>query len=413
MSSSAPAVISVSELGKRYQLGRQPSAQLRDRIVENMWAAVRALTGAADPEDAQTLWALREVSFDVGAGDVVGIIGGNGAGKSTLLKILSRITAPTEGRAEVRGRVASVLEVGAGFDPDLTGRDNVMLSGAILGMTREQVLRRFDAIVAFAEVEAFIDTPVKYYSSGMYVRLAFGVAAHLEPEILIVDEVLAVGDARFQQKCLGKIAEVARRGHTVLFVSHNMAAVQGLSTRALLLDRGRVVFQGDPRSAVSRYLAGDGRARYIAASPGPGPVVLAAEIIDVIGRPAPRPRVTDPIVVRMQVRLPTRSAGTRLGITVLSADGVAVFTSNLDDVGLQLPEGPALLRADVRIPADTLLAGDYHLATCLRNELDVLDLQEPALSFSTDPGTSVLYQHGTERKGLVHVECRWAVETLG
>ena len=412
MSSSAAPVIGVSGLGKRYQLGRQPSAHLRDRIVENLWAAVRAVTGAAEPEDAQTLWALREVSFEVGAGEVVGVIGGNGAGKSTLLKILSRITAPTEGRAEVRGRVGSLLEVGTGFHPDLTGRENVMLNGAILGMTREEILRRFDAIVAFAEVDAFIDTPVKHYSSGMYVRLAFGVAAHLEPEILIVDEVLAVGDARFQKKCLAKIVEVARGGRTVLFVSHNMTAVQQLCTTALLLDRGRVVFQGDPRLVVSRYLAGDGRARYIAASPGPGPAVLDAEIVDVLGRPAPRPRVTDPIVVRMQVRLPAGSTGARLGIGVLSADGVQVFTSNLDDVGLQLPAGPALLRAEVRIPANTLLAGDYHVATRLWNELGILDHQEPALSFSADPGTSVLYHRSTERKGLVHVECRWVVETF-
>jgi lipopolysaccharide transport system ATP-binding protein len=412
MSSSAAPVIRVSGLGKRYQLGRQPSAQLRDRIVENLWAAVRAVTGAAEPEDAQTLWALREVSFEVGAGEVVGVIGGNGAGKSTLLKILSRITAPTEGRAEVRGRVGSLLEVGTGFHPDLTGRENVMLNGAILGMTRDEILRRFDAIVAFAEVDAFIDTPVKHYSSGMYVRLAFGVAAHLEPEILIVDEVLAVGDARFQKKCLAKIVEVARGGRTVLFVSHNMTAVQQSCTTALLLDRGRVVFQGDPRLVVSRYLAGDGRARYIAASPGPGPAVLDAEIVDVLGRPAPRPRVTDPIVVRMQVRLPAGSTGAHLGIGVLSADGVQVFTSNLDDVGLQLPAGPALLRAEVRIPANTLLAGDYHVATRLWNELGILDHQEPALSFSADPGTSLLYQRSTERKGLVHVECRWVVETF-
>ena len=412
MSSSAAPAIRVSQLGKRYQLGRRRSTQLRDLIVENMWAAVRAVTGASDPEDAQTLWALREVSFEVAAGEIVGIIGGNGAGKSTLLKILSRITAPTEGRAEVRGRVGSLLEVGTGFHPDLTGRDNVMLNGAILGMTREDILRRFDAIVAFAEVDGFIDTPVKYYSSGMYVRLAFGVAAHLEPEILIVDEVLAIGDARFQQKCLSKIAEVARGGRTVLLVSHNMSAVQRLCTSTLLLDRGRVVFQGEPRAAVSRYLAGDGRTRYVAASPGPGPVVLDAELIDIIGRPAPRPRVTDPIIVRMQLRLPAGSSSTRLGISVLSADGIQVFSSNLDDVGQQLPEGPALLRADVRIPADTLLAGDYHVATCLWNELGILDLQEPALSFSTDPGTSALYLRGVERKGLVHVECRWVTETL-
>jgi lipopolysaccharide transport system ATP-binding protein len=194
--------------------------------------------------DGETLWALRDVSFQVEQGEVLGIIGRNGAGKSTLLKILSRVTAPTSGRVKVKGRIASLLEVGTGFHPELTGRENVYLNGAILGMTREEVTRKFDEIVDFAEVEKFIDTPVKRYSSGMYVRLAFAVAAHLDPEILLVDEVLAVGDAEFQKKCLGKMGDVAKEGRTVLFVSHNMAAVQRLCTKTAWVNRGNLVDSG-------------------------------------------------------------------------------------------------------------------------------------------------------------------------
>jgi lipopolysaccharide transport system ATP-binding protein len=222
--------IRVDNLGKRYRIGarqKQPNT-LRERI-ENLVASPfdylrSTLRG---PSEEEILWALKDVSFEIQQGDVVGIIGRNGAGKSTLLKILSRITEPTSGRAEVNGRVGSLLEVGTGFHPELTGRENIYLNGAILGMRKAEIDRQFDEIVDFAEIEKFIDTPVKRYSSGMYVRLAFAVAAHLEPEILLVDEVLAVGDAAFQKKCLGKIGDVAREGRTVLFVSHNMAAISG------------------------------------------------------------------------------------------------------------------------------------------------------------------------------------------
>ena len=207
----------------------------------------------------EEFWALKDVSFEVKRGEVLGIIGRNGAGKSTLLKILSRITEPSEGRVTIKGRVASLLEVGTGFHPELTGRENIYLNGAILGMTRAEIKRKFDEIVAFAEVEKFLDTPVKRYSSGMYVRLAFAVAAHLEPEILVVDEVLAVGDAEFQKKCLGKMSEVASGGRTVLFVSHNMAAVTSLCSRAVLLVGGKLGRQGDVAETVGAYL-GDGRA---------------------------------------------------------------------------------------------------------------------------------------------------------
>ena len=214
------------------------------------FSSVSRVSDAASVED---FWALRNVSFEVKRGEVVGIIGRNGAGKSTLLKILSRITEPTEGRVELDGRVASLLEVGTGFHPELTGRENIFLNGAILGMTRAEIRRKFDEIVAFAEVEKFLDTPVKRYSSGMYVRLAFSVAAHLEPEILVVDEVLAVGDAEFQKKCLGKMHEVSKRGRTVLFVSHNMAAVKSLTARGVVLDGGRLAFVGPTEQAIDYY----------------------------------------------------------------------------------------------------------------------------------------------------------------
>jgi lipopolysaccharide transport system ATP-binding protein len=242
--------IRVDKLGKQYRLGA-PSAgygSLRESLTNALTAPFRARRPDA------SFWALRGVSFEVEHGEVVGIIGRNGAGKSTLLKILSRITEPSEGRAEIRGRVGSLLEVGTGFHAELTGRENIFLNGAILGMRRAEITRKFDEIVAFAEVEAFLDTPVKRYSSGMYMRLAFAVAAHLEPDILVVDEVLAVGDAAFQQKCLGKMGAVAQQGRTILFVSHNMGAIRSLCARTVLLSHGQVERLGATHDVVSHYI---------------------------------------------------------------------------------------------------------------------------------------------------------------
>ena len=252
--SSVPA-ISVEQLGKRYLLGHQARPDtLRDSLAEGARGLLRRWLRGAAREEREEFWALRDVSFDVARGEVVGIIGRNGAGKSTLLKVLSRITEPTSGRAVIRGRVASLLEVGTGFHPELSGRENIFLNGAILGMTRAEIAGKFDEIVAFAEIERFLDTPVKHYSSGMYVRLAFAVAAHLEPEILIVDEVLAVGDAAFQKKCLGKMDAVARHeGRTILFVSHNEAAVAAMCGRVALLESGRLVAFGGVADVLQRY----------------------------------------------------------------------------------------------------------------------------------------------------------------
>ena len=243
-------VIRADELGKRYRVGeRERYLALRDLVTRRLAAPFRH----GQKRQADFLWALRNVSFDVKQGEVVGLIGRNGAGKSTLLKILSRITKPTSGWAEVSGRVGSLLEVGTGFHPELTGRENVFLSGAILGMKKAEIVKKFDEIVAFAEVERFLDAPLKHYSSGMQMRLAFAVAAHLEPEILLVDEVLAVGDLEFQKKCLGKMNEVARAGRTILFVSHNLAAVNALCSRSVLLEKGEVAMDGPTHEITTAY----------------------------------------------------------------------------------------------------------------------------------------------------------------
>lgn len=248
-------IIEVDRIGKLYELGRVGGLGFGRLFSRAKPADSPTLPkGRRDGDAPGTFWALRDVSFQVQPGEVVGLVGRNGAGKSTLLKLLSRITEPTTGRAILRGRVASLLEVGTGFHPDLTGRENIYLNGAILGMRRAEIAQKFDEIVAFAEIGDFLDTPVKRYSSGMYVRLAFAVAAHLDPEILVIDEVLAVGDAAFQKKCLGKMHHVASRGRTVLFVSHNMGAVQTLCTKAVMLEDGGVAAVGETRSVLTRYL---------------------------------------------------------------------------------------------------------------------------------------------------------------
>lgn len=256
--------IRVENLSKLYRIGqRERYKTLRDSLTDAMYAPLRGLSSfvrrssssGANQGTANEgwIWALKDVSFEVKHGEVIGIIGRNGAGKSTMLKILSRITEPTEGYAEIHGRVGSLLEVGTGFHPELTGRENIYLNGAVLGMKRREIERKFEEIVAFAEIEKFLDTPVKHYSSGMYLRLAFAVAAHLEPEVLLVDEVLAVGDIQFQKKCLGKMQDVAGEGRTVIFVSHNMQTIRQMCQEAILIDRGHVAFEGPPSKAIMQY----------------------------------------------------------------------------------------------------------------------------------------------------------------
>lgn len=326
------AMIEVENLSKRYRRGGQDRVYrtFREDLMGLMTRPFRRRRKKA----ADTFWALRDVSFQVNEGEVVGIIGKNGAGKSTLLKILSRITQPTEGRARLYGRVGSLLEVGTGFHPELTGNENIYLSGTILGMRRAEVRSRFDEIVAFAEIEDFLDTPVKHYSSGMYVRLAFAVAAHLDPEILLVDEVLAVGDMEFQKKCLGKMSEVAEGGRTVVLVSHNMNAIKRLCQRAIWLKDGKIGLQGTADECVTRYFGGGGQdAARKEFTPhlhlaNKMPVALVAvQISDAEGRLKQTYSARECIQVQIEWILHERLYKPRIGFILYTTDGMPVLTS--------------------------------------------------------------------------------------
>jgi lipopolysaccharide transport system ATP-binding protein len=343
------------------------------------------------PAGPERFYALRDVGFEVQPGEVMGVIGKNGAGKSTLLKILSRITAPTEGRVEVRGRLASLLEVGTGFHPELSGRENIFLNGAILGMTRREVAQKYDEIVAFAEVEKFIDTPVKRYSSGMYVRLAFAVAAHLEPDVLVIDEVLAVGDAAFQRKCLGKINDVATGGRTVLFVSHNMQAVQSLCTRCLLISHGRVAASGPPATVIRKYLESTSSESTMAWRDDPGLGTRGVRLVrfavgtqDGGAADTALPSNED-IVVDMQVWLERPSTALCVGFDLLSNEGATILRSYQTDLRPEsipsMQAGTNLLRCT--IPRGLLNAGRYRLAPRIgiHNQEWIVN-SDPLISFS-------------------------------
>jgi lipopolysaccharide transport system ATP-binding protein len=345
-------VIDVEGLGKRYRIGaKQESYQtLRESLIAGARQLAKGLRGKSGGPAADEFWALNDVSFQVKAGEVVAIIGRNGAGKSTLLKILSRITEPTTGRAVLRGRVGSLLEVGTGFHLELTGRENIYLSGIILGMRRAEVQRRFDEIVAFAGVEKFLDTPIKRYSSGMSVRLGFAVAAHLEPEILIVDEVLAVGDAEFQKKCLGKMGEVARGGRTVLFVSHNMAAVQALCSRGILLTEGAVGFAGSAEQAVAKYVELFSSSsmfvdlKTVSDRQGKGPIRLERfRVLDERGEVIDACQPGKGVTLELHYASEAPLAGRRvaLGVVFMRQPGEGLFVCNTEAAGLDtgtLPE---------------------------------------------------------------------------
>jgi lipopolysaccharide transport system ATP-binding protein len=361
-------MVSVERLGKSYQLRRAQGDRyvtLRDAIAGAAAASMRRLKHprSAAPPTTEEFWALRDVSFDVGQGEVIGIIGRNGAGKSTLLKILSRITEPTSGRATLHGRVASLLEVGTGFHPELTGRENIYLNGAVLGMSRAEIRRQFDAIVGFAGVEQFLETPVKRYSSGMYVRLAFAVAAHLEPEVLIVDEVLAVGDLEFQQKSLGKMHEVSRGGRTVLFVSHNMTAVKALTTRALLLDRGEVRFDGATAEAIGRYsqLAMRSQAQGVSGR-GVHTAILDVQVIDTTdGAPVSQYAPGTPMRVAIVVET---DGSPRLSLEVFLIDAMhqkLAMASLHQFEGLALPEQRGRYKILMDVQPGWLASGTYSI----------------------------------------------------
>jgi lipopolysaccharide transport system ATP-binding protein len=324
---TAPA-IRADGLGKRYRLGELHSfGSLREALV----GSFRSLGRKRPDSEDSSIWALRDVSFEIAPGEAVGIIGRNGAGKSTLLKLLSRITEPTTGRAEIRGRVGSLLEVGTGFHPELTGRENIALNGAILGMKRVEIARKFDEIVAFAEVERFIDTPVKRYSSGMYLRLAFAVAAHLEPEILLVDEVLAVGDLAFQRKCLGRMKSVSREGRTVLFVSHNLAAIRSLCSRAMLLQDGRLDAAGPVDEVIDRYVR-DAAAGAVATVELPRPagadptVGVSLRFTTEDGQPRTEFRLNEPWRVRFDFECLREAEQVIAGVGICTLEGIPITT---------------------------------------------------------------------------------------
>ncbi len=335
--------IRVENLSKRYRIGgpQTPYKTIRESITDALSVPFRWLKNPKSEirnPKSDTIWALKDVSFEVKRGEVVGIIGRNGAGKSTLLKILSRITGPTAGRAEIYGRLGSLLEVGTGFHPELTGRENIYLNGAILGMKRAEIERRFDEIVAFAEIEKFLDTPVKHYSSGMYVRLAFAVAAHLEPEVLLVDEVLAVGDARFQRKCLDKMHDVGRQGRTVLFVSHNMPAITRLCERTILLDEGQVLQDGPSHRVVSAYLSsglGTTAAREwpdIAKAPGNDIVRLrAVRVRTEDGRVTDAVDIRKPVGIEMEYEVLKSGHALAPNFHFFNEEGIYVFVAGDSD----------------------------------------------------------------------------------
>jgi lipopolysaccharide transport system ATP-binding protein len=412
---SERVIIHVEGLGKEYRLGRRsaPYQTLRESVMgllRRPWSARRER--AAE----EVVWALKDVDLDVPPGEVLGIIGRNGAGKSTLLKVLSRITEPTTGRVDLYGRVASLLEVGVGFHPELSGRENVFLNGAILGMSRAEMAKKIDEIVAFAEVERFLDTPVKHYSSGMYLRLAFAVAAHLEPEILIVDEVLAVGDHSFQRKCLGKMGEVARSGRTVLFVSHNLTAVRSLCTRAVVLDGGRVVIQGDVGECIQSYLArvleGDESAVDISGRRRLPVLDLALKIHRVRLRTVgTRPLVPagGPIELEMAFEVSETLEEVTVGVVVASVENTTVFECrSAHDYGAIARLTPGSYRIECRIPGNPLAPGRYWLAVGARSSRKYLDYVPQALAFEvySDEPVASLWMEGAA--GLVSVMSSWS-----
>jgi lipopolysaccharide transport system ATP-binding protein len=421
-------ILEIQNVSKQYTLGGKRirrTENFRELLQRALRSPVRAMIGRkrveAAKEELYTFWALKDVSIDVHQGDVIGIIGRNGAGKSTLLKILSRITSPTEGVVTLRGRLASLLEVGTGFHPELTGRENIFLNGAILGMRKAEITKRFDEIVAFAEIEKFLDTPVKHYSSGMYVRLAFAVAAHLDPEILVVDEVLAVGDLLFQKKCLGKMGEVSRGGRTVLFVSHNMAAIENLCTRGIVLHQGRLHYDGTTKDAIQSYLnslstqsgtghivdlSGVGERRAIVA-----PLLRRLEFFTENEQP-----LTEglPLGSRLKVRvhfdLPKPTASFNVGLGFNNSYGQRIFTahsmfepnrSDKEHVGGQV--------FSCEIPSFTLMPGEYGVKVWL----DLKGSQADAIEDAAKIRVLEADFYGTGKvpwNGTIVLKHRWYLE---
>jgi lipopolysaccharide transport system ATP-binding protein len=426
------SVIRAEGLGKRYRIRHNAEREryyrtLRDvmadgvkrgfgRLTAALRAGAGAYTGSEKPPLIEDFWALKDVSFEVKRGEVVGIIGRNGAGKSTLLKVLSRITEPTSGRAHLKGRVASLLEVGTGFHPELTGRENIFLNGAVLGMSRQEIKRKFDQIVEFAEIERFLDTPVKRYSSGMYVRLAFAVAAHLEPEILIVDEVLAVGDARFQKKCLERMDKIGSEGVAVLFVSHNIGMVSKLCQTGMLLEQGKLVTSGAINDVVNSYLAAplSASSRFIA-PPTDAPLLMSIlEAETVGGDEVPKSEFAHDEFVTLKItcalNCPNSLVLERIRLTVALIDGITrrVFTSQTS-VPSNLA-GDSRISVRMRIPSGLLTEGNYAfiISANIPPAERIHRVEEVCPFYIRDRGSE--FAHDSGDIGCVFVDCDWIVE---
>lgn len=422
-------IIEVEQLSKSYQIGHQSSERylaFRDVLASRAKSVARRFLhpfkstegGLLTADEIEEFWALKDVSFSVNQGDRVGIIGRNGAGKSTLLKVLSRITEPTMGRVTLRGRVASLLEVGTGFHPELTGRENIFLNGAILGMTKAEIRQKFDEIVAFAEVERFLDTPVKRYSSGMYVRLAFAVSAHMEPEILIVDEVLAVGDIKFQNKCLGKMEDVGKEGRTVLFVSHNMTTISRLCSKALLLEEGKLIASGSVSDVVGDYfLSGMSNATlFEPKNIKSGEMILRKVILNPNGNNNTNQLpFLAPIVFRIEYEITNKIKQSAVWIAIQTLSGVVVFCSGDYDTNQSFlgEREPGIYCAEVTTPAAWLSPGEYSLIVGLVNYDTATSYErEETLCFRIEEAGSPGELLGLGRNGILQPFLEWNVEKL-
>lgn len=405
---SEPA-IKINQLGKSYLIGHNKAnsagyASLRESMVSGAHTLMRKtrdmLVGKPIVQgyEVEEFWALNNVSFDVQQGDCVGIVGRNGAGKSTLLKILSRITEPSAGTVSIRGRVASLLEVGTGFHPELTGRENIFLNGAILGMSRREINRKFDQIVDFSEVEKFLDTPVKRYSSGMYVRLAFAVAAHLEPEILVVDEVLAVGDARFQKKCMGRMGEVGKEGRTVLFVSHNMGAVSELCNRAILLADGKLVADGSTASVIEKYLQAGNKSSFIQMQTNSHHPVYVTQmrLADSAGDSLGRVELGKDAVLEIGFTVEQRLNNVNMAF-LMSRSGASLLYSHDNDltpVLMDEPRGPGNYIARIALPLSRFKEGNYSIEVHVGAGATNMTSQDASIAFDIEN-----YEINTNDKG--------------
>jgi lipopolysaccharide transport system ATP-binding protein len=431
-------VIQAEGLGKRYRIGLAKQHNALSHVIGDVLRApirllhsnhnsdAHANGGSAGPSTSSStdispkcsgspyIWALKDVSFDVKEGEVVGLIGRNGAGKSTLLKILARITRPTEGHAEIHGRIGSLLEVGTGFHPELTGRENVFMSGAVLGMRAAEIRRKFDEIVAFSEVERFLDTPLKHYSSGMQMRLAFAVAAHLEPEILLVDEVLAVGDASFQKKCLGKMGDISKQGRTIVFVSHNMVALRKLCPRAIRLEGGQIVESGDSNAVVGHYLQGNMDARleteWEDPETAPGDRRARLRSVRVIPKYASDGLITvhTPLCIEFTYWNYVADAALHVSMILNDAEDTCVFNTGSS----QRPLPAGLIRQTLEIPGDFLNTGSYHIDVMIVKDSSVgILLQSNTVAFEVVEGEVVGNWYGRV-PGAVRPKFHWKTDTV-